>query len=706
MSLRLRRVGIVIVIALFLVTATAYTGCIEDDEEEENGEDLTGTAEYEGTWDGTIEGDPMDGDWEFQVDFDEETVTGSFSGDASGDIDGSVSDGELEADGDAAFGTVEWSGEFSSDGDEVSGTWSYVDGEGDGDWEGSIVDDPEDDEDIVVNEFTVNGEDDEVTIGLDDDLDIYAEVENEGDADGEIALEVNGQTHKGYVYDVEAGEEKVIEETHEHATWEAGEFTASMGDKEVTVIVEDDDPEDENYWNAFDFESEVVAESGANTNSLLQENGEEAGYLTGFTYEHTYIEEGSEKSFEIETTYEGITETEITVEKYDLSGGIPDQDEIPFDLEVYELQHTVTVLQDDEDLDHPEWIELTVYLPIEDYTTEEVEGPMGEIDFSSPWIYAKAEYSDSEDNQAMLSYYLTEDMAEEMEDDDDIYYVPYQEGEFGDYDFWVLNGLYGLGWTWFQPFTNEYSLREGSWDIPTPEGTFSFELEETTTDLSGYTFISYDITCSAVTFEEERELQGTFVPSLPVPVYLQVGDETTLYEMELTDIQIGEEDDDDEDDEADMFELMIDIDGEGTVEVNDNQIEDEWSETYDEGTELNLEAVAAENWYFDEWTGDYSGEDDEINIIMNEDKSITANFETDEVTTYELDIDIEGEGSVEIDPEQEEYEGGTEVVLTAEPDENWIFVGWMGDYIGDEEEITLTMDEDKQITAIFEGYEY
>ncbi len=69
---------------------------------------------------------------------------------------------------------------------------------------------------------------------------------------------------------------------------------------------------------------------------------------------------------------------------------------------------------------------------------------------------------------------------------------------------------------------------------------------------------------------------------------------------------------------------------------------------------------------------------------------------------YELTIDIEGEGTVEVDHDKEEYEEGTEVVLEAVPDERWYFVEWTGDATGTEKEITVTMDQDRDITAHFE----
>ncbi len=106
-----------------------------------------GEATYSGEWEGSLGIAPLtmeySGTWQFEVDFNEGEVEGWFKGDGAGDITGTVSDGIIEASGQAAFGVVYWSGEFSSDGEEVSGTWEISEeasefGEGDGTWSGSL----------------------------------------------------------------------------------------------------------------------------------------------------------------------------------------------------------------------------------------------------------------------------------------------------------------------------------------------------------------------------------------------------------------------------------------------------------------------------------------------------------------------------------------------------------------------------------------
>lgn len=87
---------------------------------------------------------------------------------------------------------------------------------------------------------------------------------------------------------------------------------------------------------------------------------------------------------------------------------------------------------------------------------------------------------------------------------------------------------------------------------------------------------------------------------------------------------------------------------------------------------------------------------------MNEDKEIAANFEN--LDEYELMIDINGEGTTDPKEGIHTYYEGEEVTIEAEPDLNWGFEKWTGDENGTLETITLTMDEDKKITAVFKEW--
>lgn len=72
----------------------------------------------------------------------------------------------------------------------------------------------------------------------------------------------------------------------------------------------------------------------------------------------------------------------------------------------------------------------------------------------------------------------------------------------------------------------------------------------------------------------------------------------------------------------------------------------------------------------------------------------------DAATTYALTVDASGSGDVS--PTSGSYTEGTEVTLTATPADGYLFSEWSGDASGTTNPLTITMDSDKSITAVFE----
>ena len=126
---------------------------------------------------------------------------------------------------------------------------------------------------------------------------------------------------------------------------------------------------------------------------------------------------------------------------------------------------------------------------------------------------------------------------------------------------------------------------------------------------------------------------------------------------------------------------------------------------YTEGTNLSVIAEPNSEYEFVNWTGDVESSSNSVNILMDSDKSITANFIKKK---YELKIEVEGKGSVFqeiIKPGiTDEYNSGTILKLTAVPVDGWVFVEWQGDIQNENNPIEITIDKPISIKAIFKHY--
>ena len=71
------------------------------------------------------------------------------------------------------------------------------------------------------------------------------------------------------------------------------------------------------------------------------------------------------------------------------------------------------------------------------------------------------------------------------------------------------------------------------------------------------------------------------------------------------------------------------------------------------------------------------------------------------VPTYRLTLYIIGDGSVDVEPDLATYDSGQVITLTAIADPDWEFFAWSGDLSGSDNPITLTMNNNKVVTATF-----
>jgi len=142
--------------------------------------------------------------------------------------------------------------------------------------------------------------------------------------------------------------------------------------------------------------------------------------------------------------------------------------------------------------------------------------------------------------------------------------------------------------------------------------------------------------------------------------------------------------------------------GQGAVDVDPQQNE------YLYGTAVTLTAQAAAGHVFAGWRGDLDGTDNPATISITGTKAITATFTP---LTYSLHIGTAGQGTVDVDPQQDEYLYGTAVTLTAQADTGWTLAGWSGILFAQAASlvpnpITLIIAENTSVTATFEALSY
>jgi hypothetical protein len=162
------------------------------------------------------------------------------------------------------------------------------------------------------------------------------------------------------------------------------------------------------------------------------------------------------------------------------------------------------------------------------------------------------------------------------------------------------------------------------------------------------------------------------------------------------------------------YQLTVNLSGDGTGEVKSFEgginCPGDCSEVYDAGLNIVLEAKPASGSVFGGWKGDVVSTESKILVNMNSDKNITARFVPAD-DFYTLTVVKTGTGTGQVKSEDggidcgtdcsEVYPAGTVVKLTATADEHAGFDHWEGDATGEDTTISIIMDSDKQVVAVF-----
>ena len=138
--------------------------------------------------------------------------------------------------------------------------------------------------------------------------------------------------------------------------------------------------------------------------------------------------------------------------------------------------------------------------------------------------------------------------------------------------------------------------------------------------------------------------------------------------------------------------LTTSVSGSGSVDPSGG--------TYKKNNMVTIEAIADDGWLFEHWEGDLTGTVNPTTIRMSSDKHVIAVFAQEGVPQeYTLTTTVTGSGSV--NPSEGTYPEGTPVQLQATAISGWEFSYWQGDLSGTANPVTVTMNSNKEITALF-----
>ncbi|MBI4560338.1 MAG: hypothetical protein HY706_22350, partial [Candidatus Hydrogenedentes bacterium] len=125
-----------------------------------------------------------------------------------------------------------------------------------------------------------------------------------------------------------------------------------------------------------------------------------------------------------------------------------------------------------------------------------------------------------------------------------------------------------------------------------------------------------------------------------------------------------------------------------------------WTETCVADSTVQLTASPASGKVFDYWSGAATGGTNPTSVIMNANKSVTANF----AIGYPLTTSVQGQGTVS--PTGGTYKANTSVYVTATPESGWRFDHWTGDASGSNNPVSVYMSGPKSVTAVFTRIQY
>ena len=139
------------------------------------------------------------------------------------------------------------------------------------------------------------------------------------------------------------------------------------------------------------------------------------------------------------------------------------------------------------------------------------------------------------------------------------------------------------------------------------------------------------------------------------------------------------------------YEIVVQVSGSGNVEFDKVG-------PYYNGTVVQIKAVPITGWEFIGWGGAVSGSDISMSLVVNANKTISAEFR--KIVYIKIDVSLSGSGNVEFD-KIGPYVKDTMVTITAVPASGYEFLGWSGGITSVVNPLTLKADANKTIMATF-----
>jgi hypothetical protein len=121
------------------------------------------------------------------------------------------------------------------------------------------------------------------------------------------------------------------------------------------------------------------------------------------------------------------------------------------------------------------------------------------------------------------------------------------------------------------------------------------------------------------------------------------------------------------------------------------------SGSYEAGNQIRITAIPATGYRFDQWTGSLSATSNPLDLLMDTNKSLTANF----VKIWSLSATCDPEGSGSINPSSGTYDDGAKLTLATVANFPYAFDHWGGTDNDNANPTSVTLNTDKSVTAYF-----